>query len=122
MTASYSGSTMSGFPGSSRTCRRNRKPRWCRALRTKISGLVFRPRMPAIIRLRVAVSTMSATDSGEKQRGLGDSCTFLFDQGLNVRDHDARNFPHDRHHNAIAELAISLRVTYGNPERVRESH
>ncbi|CAM2160959.1 hypothetical protein PT2222_90176 [Paraburkholderia tropica] len=50
---------MSGRPGSSRTSRRKRKPRRCSRLRIRISGFVLRPRMPDIIRLRVAASTTS---------------------------------------------------------------
>ena len=53
---------------------------------------------------------------------MGRSRTALFDQGQNVRDHDTGNLLHDWHDNAIAELTISLRVAYGNPERVGETH
>src|ERR1700749_4930449 len=50
---------MSGRPGRSRTSRRKRKPRRCSRLRIRSSGFVLRPRMPDIIRLRVAASTIS---------------------------------------------------------------
>lgn len=61
-TARYLGRTISGFPGSSLTCRRNRNPdRWSN-LRISISGRVCLPRIPDIIRLRVALSTTSGTD------------------------------------------------------------
>src|SRR6056297_2102279 len=58
-TARRFGSTRSGVPGRLRTFRRYRKPRACRARRTTISGRVSLPRMPAIIRDRVDLSTMS---------------------------------------------------------------
>jgi hypothetical protein len=51
--------TISGLPERDRECRRNRSPAACRARRTTISGLVFFPPMPAIMRLRVARSTIS---------------------------------------------------------------
>ncbi len=60
ITALYLGSTMSGFPGSSFTCSRKRKPSAWMALLIIRSGRVFLPFMDAIIRLRVAVSTVSA--------------------------------------------------------------
>lgn len=50
---------MSGLPGKSFLCNRNRKPRLCSRLRTSTSGLVFFPRIPDIIRLRVTASTTS---------------------------------------------------------------
>lgn len=55
----YFGSTMSGHPGSARSCSLYRKPRACRNKRTIISGRVFLARMPAIILDRVLESTMS---------------------------------------------------------------
>lgn len=58
-TAPNLGKTMSGRPGSSLSWRRNRSPRRCSALRRATSGLVFRPRIPDIIRDRVALSTTS---------------------------------------------------------------
>jgi hypothetical protein len=42
------GNTISGVPGKSRRCRRNRSPTACSALRTNISGLVFCPLNRAI--------------------------------------------------------------------------
>lgn len=52
------GNTRSGLPGSL-ACSRKRSPAQCRNLRTSSSGVVFFPRMPDIIRLRVALSTTS---------------------------------------------------------------
>lgn len=51
---------MSGRPGKPAPCSLKRKPRRCSALLTAISGRVFFPRIPAIIRDLVAVSTESA--------------------------------------------------------------
>ena len=58
-TARYPGKTRSGFPGRLAPCRRYLKPRACRALRRSISGRVFLPLMPDIMRERVLGSTMS---------------------------------------------------------------
>lgn len=49
------GRTTSGQPGRSLLCSRNRNPAANSALRTTISGFVFRPPMPDIIRLLVAL-------------------------------------------------------------------
>lgn len=59
-TAFHLGRTTSGRPGSSFGWRRKRKPAWCRPLRTRSSGLVFRPLIELIIRERVEESTRSA--------------------------------------------------------------
>lgn len=59
-TALYLGKTISGFPGRCRTWRRNRNPRENNPLRRSISGFVSFPRIPDIIRLRVARLTISA--------------------------------------------------------------
>lgn len=53
------GRTMSGVPGRSLRCRRYRYPSAKSALRTRISGFVSFPRMPAIISLRFLGETMS---------------------------------------------------------------
>lgn len=53
------GSTMSGVPGRSLRCSRYRYPFAKSALRTRISGFVSFPRMPAIISLRFLGETMS---------------------------------------------------------------
>ena len=50
---------MSGLPGSFLLCSLNRKPAACSALRTMISGLVSLLLIAAIMRLRVALSTVS---------------------------------------------------------------
>ncbi len=52
--------TRSGVPGSLRSCRRNRSPRAWMARRRETSGRVFLLPIPAIMRERVARSTMSA--------------------------------------------------------------
>ena len=52
--------TRSGVPGSFRSCRRYRSPRAWMARRRAISGRVFLLPIPAIMRERVARSTMSA--------------------------------------------------------------
>ena len=52
--------TRSGVPGSLRSCRRNRSPRAWMARRRATSGRVFLLPIPAIMRERVARSTMSA--------------------------------------------------------------
>ena len=52
--------TRSGVPGSLRSCRRYRSPRAWMARRRASSGLVFLPLIPAIMRERVARSTISA--------------------------------------------------------------
>ena len=52
--------TRSGVPGSLRSCRRNRSPRAWMARRRASSGRVFLLPIPAIMRERVARSTMSA--------------------------------------------------------------
>ena len=52
--------TRSGVPGSLRSCRRNRRPRAWTARRRASSGRVFLLPIPAIMRERVARSTMSA--------------------------------------------------------------
>jgi hypothetical protein len=54
--------TRSGRPGILLSCRRYLNPRACSAQRRDISGLVSLFLMPAIIRERVAWSTMSAID------------------------------------------------------------
>ena len=66
MTAPYRVSLMSGRPGSEGSCRANRNPARWRRDRRRSSGAVSLPRMPDIIRLRVALSTTSANgQSGE---------------------------------------------------------
>ncbi len=55
------GNTKSGRPGSPAPPSLYRNPLACNALRTNNSGLVSLPRMPDIIRLRVALSTTSVT-------------------------------------------------------------
>lgn len=57
--ARYFGKTISGRPGRPATCSRYRKPCRCSARRSASSGWVFRPRIPDIIRDRVALSTIS---------------------------------------------------------------
>ncbi len=52
--------TRSGVPGSRRSCRRYRSPQACTARRRSSSGRVFLLPIPAIMRERVARSTMSA--------------------------------------------------------------
>ena len=54
------GMTISGLPGRWPEFNEYLNPLACRALRMSISGLVFFDRMPAIMRLRVSASTMSA--------------------------------------------------------------
>lgn len=67
-TARRPGNTMSGLPGRSRRLSRNLNPSLCRRLRMSFSGLVSRPRIPDIILLRVAASTISAIDHFDKFR------------------------------------------------------
>lgn len=55
------GKTMSGRPGSLRSCTRNRRPAACMYRLTACSGRVSRGPIPAIIRDRVVVSTTSTT-------------------------------------------------------------
>lgn len=58
-------STMSGVPGSFLGCSLNRKPIWCRACRTRISGLVFcRPTA------RMILERSASTGSPPKPQGL----------------------------------------------------
>ena len=59
-TARYFGRKRSGLPGSLFSCNRYRYPLANRPLLITNSGFVFLLRMPAIIRLRVRRSTMSA--------------------------------------------------------------
>jgi hypothetical protein len=47
---------MSGDPGRSRRCSRNRYPRLWSSLRTRISGAVSLPRIAAMLRLRCGVT------------------------------------------------------------------
>src|SRR5690625_3921902 len=60
MAAPYLGKTRSGRPTTFAACSRYRNPRACRARRRASSGFVSLPLIPAIIRERVALSTMSA--------------------------------------------------------------
>lgn len=60
MTALYFGKTRSGWPGRLLACSRKRKPLRNSSRRTRSSGLVFFPRIPAIIRDRTAGETTSA--------------------------------------------------------------
>src|SRR6266702_8377511 len=127
---------MSGRPGRSRASRRKRKPRLCSRLRIRTSGLVLRPRMPDIIRLRVALSTISTMiKTGVVHRlahwtvhaWSGRSwprtiVRFLGEQGLHVRQHDARHFAHHGHDDAVAELPIRLGVADRNPEGIGKAH
>jgi hypothetical protein len=53
------GRTISGRPGMSTTCSRNRYPRRCNPLRTMRSGIVFVLRIPDIIRRRTLIGTTS---------------------------------------------------------------
>lgn len=39
-----------------------------------------------------------------------------------MRAHDARHFLHDRNYDAVAELAICLRIAHGNHEVVGKAH
>ena len=55
------GITMSGVPGKSRRCKRNRYPNANSNRRTSSSGREFLPLMPAIIRLRSSGDTQSTT-------------------------------------------------------------
>ena len=59
-TATNRGNTRSGVPGSLRSCRRYRSPRAWTARRSASSGRVSLLPIPAIMRERVARSTMSA--------------------------------------------------------------
>ncbi len=68
ITALYLGKTMSGFPGRSLTWSRNLNPFLWRRDLIWCSGLVFFPRMPDIILLRVSLSTMSAITGRACQR------------------------------------------------------
>ncbi len=54
------GNTISGVPGRSRRCKRNRYPIWCNRLRTINSGAVFFPPMRDINALRLAAVLLSA--------------------------------------------------------------
>lgn len=80
------GNMRSGLPGRPPPPSRYRKPRECKVFRRKTSGLVSLPLMPAIIRLRVAVSTTSANDRRLQSlhevrvRGFVDLVTMLFEQ------------------------------------------
>ena len=58
-TARNRGNTKSGMPESLRSCRRYLRPRAWRARRSTSSGRVFLLPIPAIMRERVALSTMS---------------------------------------------------------------
>ena len=109
--ARYFGKARSGLPGRSFTCNRNRKPFRCKALRNSSSGLVFFPRIPAIIRLRTAGSTMSAIYhlcelsrfwSGDPKRSA------------EMWLHGFRDELHDGHNDRISELAIRLRIRNRN--------
>lgn len=55
------GNARSGEPGNRRSWSLNRRPAECRYRRTRSSGLVFLPAIPAIIRDRAFSSTMSVT-------------------------------------------------------------
>ena len=59
MTACLDGNTKSGFPGKAVLCSLYLYPRTWSALRMRISGFVSFLFMPAIMRLRVELSTTS---------------------------------------------------------------
>ncbi len=97
----YLGKTMSGLPGISLACSRYRKPCACSHLRTNISGFVFFPLIPDIIRLRVALSTTStiaATLPGKSGRRVAERQFGLRAVGTQCRLHQPGDVPHDVHH------------------------
>jgi len=77
-----------------------------------------RPRMPAIIRERVAGSTTSAMSEGE-QAGRP---SLLLDERQDVGDHSPRDGFEDRHRYGVPELAIRLGVGHGDFPARREAH
>jgi hypothetical protein len=64
------GRTMSGAPGKSFRCSRNRYPEAKSNLRTATSGRVFLPRMPDIIRLLDSGDTTSTMVPEENLAGI----------------------------------------------------
>src|SRR5688572_10163770 len=112
MTARWRAKVRSGRPGSARLCSRKRRPSPCSADRNSRSGLVSRPRIPDIIRLRVAASTMSA----KVCRAAGAAEQVLLRLPCDPRSHMLRDSFHDRHHHRVAELLVRLRVRNRNPE------
>lgn len=67
-TVRYLGSTMSGRPGRSRQCRRNRYPARCSAERTSRSGSVSRSRIRDMFQLRRSRDSLSVTPHSPRQR------------------------------------------------------
>lgn len=72
------GRTMSGVPGSPRSCRRNLRPAACKADRTSTSGAVFLPRTRLISRL-LRSDTGGSTDVAD----FAAECFFLTDMRSN---------------------------------------
>jgi hypothetical protein len=62
-----SGRIMSGVPGSCRSWRRKRIPRWRRNFWTNLSGSVFDPRTRPISQLRFFLDSLSAIFSSDKR-------------------------------------------------------
>src|SRR5712671_4893648 len=63
---------MSGLPGRSRRCKRNRKPAACKVRRTSSSGFVSLPFTARIMRERISDVTLSAMALGGVIRGRVD--------------------------------------------------
>lgn len=104
------GKTISGFPGKSFLCNRNRKPFRCNQLRTNISGFVFLPLIAAIFRDRAAVTGGSAFGAGRNKFVLETRHWLVALRRENTRHHDAREFLNDRNDDGIPELTVRLRV------------
>src|SRR5262245_9607092 len=100
---------MSGLPGRGAWIRKRKPSRW-RPLRSKISGLVFFPRMPDIIRLRTSGETTSAICHAQVERALRVLLRLdgLDEMRLNRLGHEL----YDRHNDGIAELPIELGVRH----------
>lgn len=81
-----------------------------------ISGRVSLPRIPAIIRLRTAGETTSATSNHQLWQRFfkTDSC----DCGLNMGRHQLRDGPNNRHDDGVTKLPVRLSVRYGNAKAV----
>src|SRR5690606_27077021 len=93
------------------------------ALRITSSGFVSFPRMPDIIRLRVAALTISGNGPLFFQSLHGHACFGLLStlgpRGLlhQVRFHEARDRGDNRHDNGVTELTIGLRIGHNEAER-----
>ncbi len=110
MTVRYFASTISGFPGRSFRCKRNRNPFRCNQLLTSISGFVSFPRIAAMFRDRAADTGGLASVARGKELVL-DAVDGRIPLGRqHTRHHHLGNLLDDRHHDGVAELPVGLGI------------